>query len=158
MKSTIVAEWKYKVAEKGKTQVKYKYAKMIKVLFVGKVSWHFLSWCSISPLQYFGFKPQSQWARLFHVTAEVRSPVLTVEHHLPPVYTSARRRCPESVWNVFNITKLRQLISRAAAEIAAVETGHSICSAPSLKLVQWRERRFRKDPGLSNETRTLCQV
>lgn len=51
---------------------------------------------------------------------------------------------PGIVWSVLNITQLRQLIARAATEIALVETGHSICSALTLKVVQWRERLFKK--------------
>lgn len=48
--------------------------------------------------------------------------------------------CPGTVCSVLNILKLLQLISSAVLEITAVETGHSICSAPSLKLVQPRVR------------------
>lgn len=59
-------------------------------------------------------------------------------------------------WNssVLNVAQLQQLISRAALEIAAVETGHSLCSARTLKVVQLRERLFRKDPVWPNEART----
>lgn len=47
---------------------------------------------------------------------------------------------PGTVCSVLNILKLQQLISSAVLEITAVQTGHSICSAPSLKLVQPRVR------------------
>lgn len=65
--------------------------------------------------------------------------------------------CPGIVWAVLNITQLQQLIARAAAEIALVETGHSICSALTLKVVQWRERLFKKAQAAQMK-RAWCQV